>query len=329
MLLGLFLANLIGTLGASMLLIRPLLRSNRGRKHEKHIVIFFIFIVSNCAGMLTPLGDPPLLYGYLVGVPFLWPLKLFPIWFFINSLLIAIFAALDSYFFIRDPDFRGPLKHEAKEPFRILGRWNLVLAVACALVLLLPQWLSLPGEFWSVALRSAGLVVIIYLSDRLTPKQIITLNKFSWEPFKEVMAIFAAIFSTIILTSKYLESVAPNWAHTLKPWSIFWITGIFSSILDNAPTYASMLSVVSSLPESISCVNLNNGKCVEEIYLMAISASSVAFGAATYIGNAPNLLIKALANSEGHRAPTFFGYILWVLAFLLPALFLTGLLFFI
>ncbi len=328
MLVGALLANFIGTLGASMLLIRPLLRSNRGRKNEKHVVLFFIFIVCNCAGMLTPLGDPPLLYGYLAGVPFWWAFKLFPVWMFIITALIAIFAAVDAFFFLNDPDFRGPLKSEIKEPFKILGRWNLVLALLTIAAMVVPQMLHLPNNTWRLALRMFMLIGILEMSNVLTPKQIVSLNNFSWEPFREVMNVFAAIFATMTLTTKYLESIAPHIEKQLNPWVFYWLTGGLSAFLDNAPTYASMLSLATALPESFPIVRLASGATINEMYLMAISVASVCFGALTYIGNAPNLLIKSVAESEGFETPSFIGYFIRAFLFLVPVFLVAGLLFF-
>jgi len=326
MVLGAIAASLIGTLGASMLLIRPLLRSNRGRKHEAHIVIFFIFIVSNAGGLLTPLGDPPLLLGYLLGVPFWWTLKLFAIWFFVITSLLGIFAALDSYFYLNDPDFRGPVKQDIKANFRIVGRWNLALVMLVIISLLAPRYLP-DYDLWQAAARTSGLVLVMYLSRRVTPKQVEVLNNFSWEPFKEVAVIFAGIFATMIPAINYLEHNASQLGIN-SPWSFFWFSGALSGVLDNAPSYAAFFALAQGLGKDFSMLTLSTGQTISEPLLIALSCGSVFFGAMTYIGNGPNLLVKAVAEEEAVKMPTFFGYLLWSVSFLLPVLLLTAILFF-
>jgi Na+/H+ antiporter NhaD/arsenite permease-like protein len=324
---GAILASIIGTLGASMLLIRPLIRSNRGRKHQTHVIIFFIFIVSNVGGLLTPLGDPPLLLGYLKGVPFWWALKLFPIWLSALTFLLGVFLGLDTHFYLNDPDFRGPLKQDIKAQFKIIGRWNLVLIPVIIASLLVPQMVFLEYPLWQVALRVFMLIVVIYACHMITPKQILTMNNFSWEPFKEVAIIFAGIFVTMIPALKYLESHATDLGMGTQ-WAFYWLSGIFSGVLDNAPTYASFFAVAQGLGKDFAMLTLNDGLTISEPLLIAVTAGSVLFGALTYIGNAPNLLVKALADEEGIHMPSFFGYLLWSISFLLPVLFLIGIFFF-
>jgi Na+/H+ antiporter NhaD/arsenite permease-like protein len=324
---GALLANLIGTLGASMLLIRPLLRSNRGRKHEAHVIVFFIFIVSNVGGLLTPLGDPPLLLGYIMGVPFWWTAKLFPIWFFVVVSLLGIFVALDSYYYLNDPDFRGPLRAELKETLHFGGRWNLALIPLVMAALILPQKIPENFEMWRHTVRAAMLVVVVYISRRITPKIVSTLNNFSWDPFKEVALVFAGIFATMIPAIKYLELHATQMG-IQSPWSFYWLTGIFSGVLDNAPTYASFFAMAQGLGKDVISLTLENGQNISEPLLMAVSCGAVFFGGMTYIGNAPNLLIKAVAEDEKIKMPSFFGYMIWSFAFLIPVLFVTAILFF-
>ncbi len=324
---GAVLANIIGTLGTSMLLIRPLLRSNRGRKHEVHVVVFFIFIISNVSGLLTPLGDPPLLMGYLMGIPFWWTLKLFPIWFFAVTSLLGIFAAIDSYFYLNDPDFRGPMTSELKEPFRIAGRWNFALIPVVVAGLILPIFIPADYPLWRVACRVFILIGVIYGSHALTPKIVSTANNFSWEPFKEVAVIFAGIFATMIPAVKYLETNAAH-LHISTPWDFYWFSGIISGLLDNAPTYAAFFAMATGLGNDVFTLPLDAARNISESLLMAISCGSVFFGAYTYIGNAPNLLVKAVAEDEKLSMPSFFTYMLWSTVFLMPVLFLTGYLFF-
>lgn len=324
---GALIASFIGTLGGSMLLIRPLIRSNRGRKHEAHVIIFFIFIVSNAGGLLSPLGDPPLLLGYLSGVPFWWTMKLFPIWLFVITALVGIFLALDTHFYLRDPDFRGPMKQDIKGAFNIIGKKSLFLIPVMILGLLLPKSIVPNFPFWQIAIRVFVLVAIIYVNHRITPRQITMMNNFSWEPFEEVAVIFAAIFITMVPAVKYLE------VHALQvgvstPWAFYWISGILSGILDNAPTYASFFAVAQGLGNDFANLALENGRQISEPLLLGLSSGSVLFGALTYIGNGPNLLVKAVAENEKIKMPSFFGYMLWSIGFLLPVLFLTALFFF-
>lgn len=327
MALGCVLANLIGTLGASMLLIRPLLRSNRGRRHEKHVVIFFIFIVSNAAGLLTPLGDPPLFLGFLLGVPFWWTLKLFPVWFFVVTSLLGIFVALDSYFYLNDPDFRGPLKSETKEPFRITGRWNFALIPLVIAGLILPVSIPATFEVWRAAARVFVLLLVITISQRITPKVIHSANNFSWEPFKEVATIFAAIFITMIPAIDYLESNALSLGID-SPWAFFWYPGFLSGILNNSPVYASFFAMAQGLGKDFVMLPLDDGRQISQALLIALSCGSVFFGAFTYLGNGPNLLVKGVAEEEAVKMPGFFGYLLWSTVFLLPVLFITAGVFF-
>ena len=327
MALGACLANFIGTLGASMLLIRPLLRSNRGRKHEAHVIIFFIFIVSNAGGLLTPLGDPPLLFGYLLGVPFWWTMRLFSIWFFVIISLLGIFSALDSYFYLNDPDFRGPMKQEIKSRFHILGRWNFLLIPVVIAAMVLPRYIPAEFELWQVAARVATLLFVIFLSRKITHPQVAALNNFTWEPFYEVALIFAGVFSTMIPALRYIEAHASSLGIT-TPWSFYWLTGAISALLDNAPTYASSFALAQGLGKDFAMINLENAKTISEPLLMALSCGAVFFGAMTYIGNGPNLLVKAVAEDEKIKMPGFFTYILWSICFLLPVLFLTGILYF-
>jgi Na+/H+ antiporter NhaD/arsenite permease-like protein len=327
MVLGAILGGLIGTLGASMLLIRPLVRSNRGRKHEAHVIIFFIFIVSNVGGLLTPLGDPPIFLGYLAGVPFWWTLKLFPMWLFAITLLSAIFLSIDVYFYLNDPDFRGPLKQDIKLPFKIVGRRNLILIPIIIMGLILPKTYLPLLPFWQVAIRVFCLVFVIFVGHRITPKQVMVMNNFSWEPFKEVAIIFAGIFVTMIPAIKYLELNAVS-VGLSSPWAFYWLSGILSGVLDNAPTFAAFFAIAQGLGKDFATVTLENGGAISFSLLSAISCASVFFGAFTYIGNGPNLLVKNVAEDERVHMPSFLTYILWSTGFLLPVLFLVGVIFF-
>jgi len=324
--LGAVFANLLGTLGASMILVRPLLRSNRGRKHEAHVFIFFIFVVAN-AGILTPVSNPPLLMGYLMGVPFFWSLKLFPVWLFLITSLLGIFVAVDSYFYLNDPDFRGPLKAESKQKLHITGRWNLALIPVLLFGLLIPQLIPNHLEIWREAFQISLLVAVTYVSRLLTPKLISSLNEFSWEPLKEVAVIFAGIFATMIPALKLLEANELSLGLTTTS-AFFWISGIVSSLLDNAPAYAAFFAAAKGLGRDATMISLSNGQTISEPLLFALTGGTVFFGALTYIGNVPNLLIKSIVEESGVKMPSFFSYLIWSIGFLLPVLFLTGIIFF-
>jgi Na+/H+ antiporter NhaD/arsenite permease-like protein len=327
MVIGALLSNCIGTLGASMLLIRPLLRSNRGRKHEVHIILFFIFIVSNCGGLLTPLGDPPLLLGFLNGVPFWWTLKLLPIWLFVLTALVGVFVAVDSYYFLEDPDFRGPTTMEVKEPLHITGRWNLALIPLVVLALILPSHLPKEFELWHAVLRVGMLLIITYASRKLTPALVTKLNNFSWEPLREVAIMFLAIFATMIPATAFLRDHAASFS-LQSPKAFYWLSGIVSAFVDNAPAYQTFFSVAQGLGKDASTIILGHGKMISETLLSAISCGTVFFGALTYIGNGPNLLVKAIAEENNIKTPSFFSYILWSVVYLVPILFLTSVIFF-
>jgi Na+/H+ antiporter NhaD/arsenite permease-like protein len=327
MIIGAIIANVIGTLGASMILIRPLLRANRGRKHEAHVILFFIFIVSNVGGLLSPLGDPPLLLGFLNGVPFSWTFKLVEIWLFAVTALTGIFLALDSYFFLEDPDFRGPAKMEVAEPIHVTGRWNIGLIILVLGALTLPT--LLPEEFsqWRHFIRIGMLLLTTWLSQKQTPELVKKLNHFSWEPMIEVAVIFASIFATMIPATQYLSAHAGDLG-LQTPKAFFWFSGIVSSVLDNAPSYAAFFSVAKGLTVEGAQVALHHGQKISESLLSAISAGTVFFGSMTYIGNAPNLLVKSVAEENDIKMPSFFSYILWSVVFVLPVLFLTSVFFF-
>jgi Na+/H+ antiporter NhaD/arsenite permease-like protein len=273
------------------------------------------------------LGNAPLLFGFLLGVPFWWTLKLFSIWFFVVTSLLGIFAALDSYFFLRDPDFRGPMKQELKANFKIIGRWNLALIPLVIAGLILPKLIPLEYTLWRTAARVAVMLIVIALSRRLTPKQVDTLNNFSWEPLIEVATIFAAIFATMIPAINYLELHAHEMGLN-STWSFFWLSGIVSSIFNNAPTFAAFFATAQGLGRDYAMITLENGTAISSPLLMAISCGSVLFGALTYLGNGPNLLVKGVAEEESVKMPSFFSYILWSIAFLVPVLLLTAILFF-
>jgi Na+/H+ antiporter NhaD/arsenite permease-like protein len=326
---GAVLASLMGTTGASMLLIRPLIRANDNRKHVAHVVVFFIFIVSNAGGSLTPLGDPPLFLGFLKGVDFFWTATtIFPETLFLVGSLLGIFYVIDSWFYKKE----GVLPMDPTpddEKFGLDGMINfLPLLAVVALVLMSGTWK--PGIAFNMLgtevelqqiVRDVLLVVVVFLSLKITPAGVREKNQFSWAPMQEVAKLFIGIFLTMIPVLAMLRAgEAGAFAAVARavtgpdgqplPWAYFWFSGALSSFLDNAPTYLVFFNLAGGDP-AVLMTTLS-------ATLAAISAGSVFMGANTYIGNAPNFMVKAIAEDRGIRMPSFFGYMLWSGAVLLP-----------
>lgn len=327
---GAVLASVMGTTGASMLLIRPLIRANDNRKHNAHVVVFFIFIVSNAGGSLTPLGDPPLFLGFLKGVDFFWTIKhILPETLFLVGALLAIFYALDSWFFHnrKEVSLVAPTPDSPRLGFDGAANFYL-LGVIAALVLLSGLWKSsvvfnvfstevgLPG-----LVRDVGLVVVTLISLQRTPATVHADNQFSWGPMQEVAKLFAGIFLTIIPVIAMLKAglngpfgavvaavTRPDGSP--DPAMYFWATGALSSFLDNAPTYLVFFNTAGGNPVELMTTLAPT--------LAAISAGAVFMGANTYIGNAPNLMVKAIAEDRGVNMPSFFAYMAWSGAVLIP-----------
>ena len=327
--IGAVLASLMGTTGASMLLIRPLIRANDNRKHKAHVVVFFIFIVSNVGGSLTPLGDPPLFLGFLKGVEFFWTARnILPDTLFVAGALLAMFWLIDRYYYGKE----GVLPVDPTPDTRRIGFDGAVnfwlLAAVIALVLMSGTWKSdvvfdiygtpvgLPG-----LLRDVGLIVITLLSLKITPGTVHADNQFGWGPMAEVAKLFAGIFLTIVPVIAMLKAgtsgpfgavvaavTRPD--GTPDPAMYFWATGALSSFLDNAPTYLVFFNTAGGDPATLMTTYAST--------LAAISAGAVFMGANTYIGNAPNLMVKAIAEDRGVRMPSFFGYMAWSGACLIP-----------
>nr|WP_253947405.1 sodium:proton antiporter [Paraburkholderia xenovorans] len=340
--LGTLLASIMGTTGAAMLLIRPLLRANDNRKHVVHVVVFFIFLVANAGGSLSPLGDPPLFLGFLQGVSFFWTTThlALPMLFVCGVLLIG-FHALDSYYFHRREEERSRFLDPTPDSplLGIDGKINFVLlAAVVALVLLSGLWK--PGVEFDVfgthvalqnAVRDGALIGVTLLSLALTPRAARAGNDFNWAPIEEVAKLFAGIFVTIapvitILRAGeagafagivHLVNDASGRPHDLM---YFWTTGLLSSFLDNAPTYLVFFNLAGGDAQALMTTGATT--------LAAISAGAVFMGANTYIGNAPNFMVKAIAESRGVRMPGFFAYLGWSAAVLLPLFLVTGWLFF-
>ena len=344
---GTGLASILGTTGAAMVLIRPLLRANAGRASRAHVVVFFIFLVANIGGTLTPLGDPPLFLGFLQGVPFFWTLRLLPHLLIAAGTLLAIFFVLDTVAVRRDAESprRAPWTDAVpvagdRARFRIEGAVNLLLlALLLGAVLLSGFWhpgtARLPGVELPIEgmLRDVILIGLALLSLRLTPPRLRLDNAFTWEPMREVAWLFAGIFVTIIPAIALLRSGAGPVAMLLhrltEPWHFYWATGLLSSVLDNAPTYLAFVNalmghVAPGLSPAQGIARLTTEGAMS---LEAVSAGAVFMGAMTYIGNAPNLMVRAIAEESGVAMPSFGGFILrFALPCLVPALLLVHLL---
>ncbi len=339
LLIGTAIASWVGTTGASMLLIRPLIRANEYRKSKVHLIVFFIFLVSNIGGSLTPLGDPPLFLGFLHGVPFFWTTTaLFPHMLFISIILIVIFFVVDTFMFKREG---GVVPDDGtSEPIRVEGLFNLVFLLGIIAAVLMSgtfKWgeVNIFGVhvYWQNIARDVLIVVMGLLSLRFTPfsGELRQSNEFSWEPIEEVAKIFAGIFMTIIPALAILKAgengVLSGLILAIKePVHYFWVTGVLSSFLDNAPTYLTFyntalgkLHLTESVVPEILTGQLVEAQHLEFIKLLtAISVGAVFMGANTYIGNAPNFMVKAIAEQSGIRMPSFFGYMIWSVAILVP-----------
>jgi Na+/H+ antiporter NhaD/arsenite permease-like protein len=323
--LGAVLANLIGTTGASVLLIRPLLRANAPRVRQTHIVVFFIFVVSNCGGLLTPLGDPPLFLGFLKGVPFGWTLQLWPHWLLVNGLLLVIFNVWDQIVFNREEAERPGSQLEEvmqHEPLAIDGRRNfLFLGAVVATVLAAGHGVGSGGAGWPFGVQEGLLLTISIAAWFATPHAYRAANAFAFGPIIEVAVLFAGIFVTMAPALLLLNANAARFG-LAEPWQFFWAAGLLSSFLDNAPTYLTFAATACGL-QGIALEGsylkqlLARGPEAEQI-LKAISAGAVMMGANSYIGNGPNFMVKAIAESNGVRMPSFFGYMAFSCGVLLP-----------
>jgi Na+/H+ antiporter NhaD/arsenite permease-like protein len=335
--IGTLMASLVGTTGASMVLIRPLLRANDDRIHNAHTVVFFIFLVSNIGGSLTPLGDPPLFLGFLKGVEFFWPLR--AMWLpmlIVSGLLLTAFFLLDSVIYAREGHIRPDPTPDSR--IGVSGLRNIALLAGLIAAVLLSGSVDL-GQLYVAGfdvpiaglLRDVTLVALAFVSLKITPAAIREANRFEWEPVIEVAKLFAAIFITIIPAIAILRAgeegaLAPLLRLVSHPDGspnnamYFWLTGGLSSFLDNAPTYLIFFNSAGGDPAMLQGALATT--------LLAISAGAVFMGANTYIGNAPNFMVKSIAERHGVRMPSFFGYMGWSALFLLPSFALITIVFF-
>lgn len=317
--IGSILASIIGTTGASMLLIRPFLRANAVRSNTKHIPIFFIFCVSNAGGLLTPLGDPPLFLGFLRGVPFTWTLSLWPQWLTVNALIIAIFFVVDYRLFRSG----GTPPEIERKPMGLGGGHNLFLLgliIVCVAVKPYAQTWPLLKGWWS----EVGMAIAAILSLVTTKKPLREENGFTYHPINEVAILFAAIFVTMQPALGLLAVYGPKMGLN-TPTAFYWVTGILSSFLDNAPTYVTFFTVAKSLGGDPATLVAATG--VAAPFLAAISLGAVFMGANTYIGNGPNFMVKSICDEAGFKTPSFFGYMIWSFGILGPIWILVGFVF--
>ena len=335
MFIGYGLASVVGTTGASMLLIRPLLEINRNREYKVHTILFFIATVANCGGVLTPLGDPPLFLLYLRGADFSWFQSLHPQWAFVGAVLMTVYMLLDTYIWKRKEllGVRPRAEGELDEPIRISfsGAINLFYLSAILLAVAFINPAEIPamgreGAAWYLRfLREIVLGVVMILSIISTRRYVRRENHFSWEPITEVAILFVGIFVTMTPALLYLNENAASLGIT-EPMQFFFASGALSSFLDNAPTAVAFHTVAEALPIAEGAPVVAG---VSEPLLTAIALGSVLFGAMTYIGNGPNFMVKAVAENDGVRMPSFFGYIFkFSLIVLLPTYILLAFIFF-
>ena len=320
--IGGVLASLIGTTGAAMLLIRPLLATNRERVNKVHTVLFTIFIVANCGGILTPLGDPPLFLGYLHGVPFEWTFTLWKEWLFVLILLLLTYYSIDRVRYASEDTTSIEADDREVQPLRLHGKINLIFfAIIILSVAFAPSW---DGEAlaqghvhsWTgfVPWREIIMFAVAALSYRLSDKKVrFEENAFTWAPIMEVATLFIGIFATMAPALRYLEQIAPSLPLTRMTFFVF--TGGLSSILDNAPTYMTFFEMAKSAGGEGPLV-----ASVPEYYLIPISLGAVFCGAITYIGNGPNFMVKSVAESDGVPMPSFGRYIGYAFTLLVPIL---------
>lgn len=351
LLIGTALASWMGTTGASMLMIRPVIRAIATRKHKSHVVVFFIFLVANLGGALTPLGDPPLFLGFLHGVPFFWTLKILPHMLLVTTILLVLFYVLDTAFYRKESRAASVDQRSAQQRpgrIRLEGAHNfLFLAGILVAVLLSGEWhagavtflgvkLQIQNEVRDVLIMGMGLLSLL-----TTSKQVRHDNHFTWFPIKEVAYLFAGIFVTIIPLLMILRagengSMAFIVRAVNQPAHYFWASGAMSSFLDNAPTYLTFFNLALGklqIPEGhvtaiLKGVVEHTNEAQFATFLKAISAGAVFFGANTYIGNAPNFMVRSIAEENHVKMPSFFGYMLWSIGILIPLFVLVTVVFF-
>jgi Na+/H+ antiporter NhaD/arsenite permease-like protein len=333
--IGAVLANLIGTTGAAMVLVRPLLRANRERQYRVHIVVFSIFIVCNIGGLLTPLGDPPLFLGFLNGVSFWWTLRLFPMWALAVGLTLLVFFVLERHYYAKETP--GAIKADVADyvPLGLEGRINILFLLGIVAAVVASEPLASVGDAIHFPfVREVIMLALAGLSLHYGPEDPRIKNEFSWGPIIEVGIIFAGIFATMIPALSILEARGGQLGVD-QPWMYYWASGGLSSFLDNAPTYLTFTSAAIGLLGVNNTADLMSQTVVPGVgaapaaFLAAISCGSVMMGANSYIGNAPNFMVKSIAEESGVKMPHFFGYMAYSGAILFPIFVVVTLVFFI
>lgn len=339
LLIGTLLSSWVGTTGASMLLIRPVIRANSWRKRKVHTMVFFIFLVSNIGGCLTPVGDPPLLMGFMHGVPFTWSFHLLPVFLLNVVLLLALYFIIDSRAYKKDlSDGAKPKASEKTEKIGLEGAHNLIFLLCIVGAVILSGSLANINAFFGNGIKIEGEVTLTFatmiemaiillsafLSFKTTKKEVRTANNFSWGAIQEVAVLFIGIFITMIPALLILSARGSELGIT-KNWQMFWATGALSSFLDNTPTYLVFFETAVSLHATNEAIG---SVIIPQTMLMAISCGAVFMGANTYIGNAPNFMIKSIAEENNIKMPSFFGYLFWSVCCLIPVFLIDTLIFF-
>jgi Na+/H+ antiporter NhaD/arsenite permease-like protein len=323
--IGAVLSNVIGTTGASILLIRPYLRANHARRHKAHLVVFFIFLVSNIGGLLIPLGNPPF-FGFLRGIPFFWTLSLIPQWSLAIVGLLVVFNVLDQYFFLREEEATHGHVIDRVQPRRRLevrGSLNLFYLAGVMTAATLSGYLG-----WPRGVQEAIMLVMAALSWYTTPSTLHQANHFSFHPISEVAALFLGIFVTMIPALEILHANAGT-MNLKEPWQFFWISGGLSSFLDNVPAYLTFTAMASGLTGgTVGDLSQLLQSGLGKTLLAAVSCGTVFMGAVTYIGNSPNFMVKSIAEHHGVKMPSFAGYMLYSGAILVPLFIILSVVFF-
>jgi Na+/H+ antiporter NhaD/arsenite permease-like protein len=304
--IGAVLASFMGTTGAAMLLIRPVIQTNKERQYKVHTILFFIGIIANCGGLLTPLGDPPLFMMYLRDAPFTWFFDLFPEWLITNGLLLIVYFFVDSYFHKKEPSYALVMDKGQLKPIKIEGKINFMwlAGVVLAVAFLNSQYLHFihNNEYYKF-IREAVIVLMAYLSIKFTAQTTRASNNFTWEPIKEVAYLFLGIFITMVPCLLYLEQNAKTLG-VVSPTQFYYFTGMLSSFLDNTPTAVTFHSLALGLGQTNGILVAG----IPEELLRAICIGAVFFGSMTYIGNGPNFMVKAVAEENNIKMPHFFAY---------------------
>ncbi|MDA3912079.1 MAG: sodium:proton antiporter [Bacteroidales bacterium] len=329
--IGAILASFMGTTGAAMLLIRPVIKTNSERKYRVHTILFFIAIVANAGGLLTPLGDPPLFLLYLRGAEFTWFFNLVPEWMFVNMSLLVIYFIVDSFYHKKEPAANLAFDKTNIQPIRLKGNLNFVwlIGIVASVAFLNDNYLDIVHEnHYFGFIREAAMLLLAGASLLFTKKMLRKANKFTWEPITEVAYLFLGIFITMTPALIFLGANAHDLGLT-EPSQFYYATGLLSAFLDNAPTAVSFYELAIGMnPDKIAIVAEGFHAGISEKILVAISVGSVFFGAMTYIGNGPNFMVKAIAEENKINMPSFFGYMFkFSLIVLLPLYILVQLIF--